>query len=132
MIISFTVVQLLFWDVDFCLFSCSTFCDRIPNLPHDSLSNNNRRMEVRKRLDKVVVSPNRIQQWMGVVLVEERTMQTDYNLTCLASSLPQRTGTTLISHTCSHKIKQPYIPTNQTHGITHISRIHEITRQTTA
>jgi hypothetical protein len=64
---------------------------------------------------------------MGVVLIQESIMLTDYNLSCLASSLPQRTGTTSISHTSSHKIKQPYVSTNQTHSITHVSRVHDNT-----
>jgi hypothetical protein len=64
-------------------------------------------MEVRKSSHKVVVFPNITQQWVivGVVLIEERIMTTDYNLRYFACLLPQRISTRLIGHNSSHEIE---------------------------
>jgi hypothetical protein len=102
--ISLAVVFFLFTAINITLFLVSSFGLSISFLsPHFS-SYYNSRMKVRKGLDEVVVTPNRIKQGLGVVLIEKTLMTANHNLLSFNSNLAQGTGTSMVSLTSTHHV----------------------------
>jgi hypothetical protein len=84
-------------------------------------------MKIRKCPHKIIVTPNRIKQRLGAVLVEMSLMTANHNLFCFDNSLPQGAGATPAGLSSSHHMNVPFFLTNLTHGITHISRVNDNT-----